>query len=282
MAITAAAGSGKTTVLVERFVWTLEKNGFRPERIVAITFTEEAAAQMRERIRKAVEFRREQFDEGQEEAANPWNRALRFLSAARITTIHGFCLSLLREHPLEAGLNPGFQLLPPGEQELRLSEFVKQSLADFSAARHPALAALLRYLGRVSLEPMLREMIQRRNHLPTLASGQLQTAELEKIYRRETAAVILRLPEWDQLWEVLETVPARLLRDGSSCSRRSGAQLRLRRRRGDLTDADFIRLFQAGNVDAAVAIDVNWHQVKTGKLVPLERDAQNNPLLGFQ
>lgn len=243
VAITAAAGSGKTTVLVERFVRTLEENGFRPEHIVAITFTEEAAAQMRERIRKAVEKRRDRFDDGEEEGGNPWNRALRFLSAARITTIHGFCLSLLREHPLEAGLNPGFRLLPPGEQELGLSEFVKQSLSNFSASRHPALATLLRYVGRAGLAPTLREMIRRRNHLPTLASGELQTAELEKIYRRETASVILRLPEWDRLGQILDAVPARLLRDGSSCSRRSEAQLRLRRRLDDLEEADFIRLF---------------------------------------
>jgi ATP-dependent helicase/nuclease subunit A len=99
--LAAGAGSGKTSVLVERFVRAVREDGVAPGRILAITFTERAAGELRERVR-------EQFRElGEREAA-------RDTEAAFVSTFHGFCARLLRVHPLAAGLDPEFAILDEG------------------------------------------------------------------------------------------------------------------------------------------------------------------------
>jgi len=94
----AAAGSGKTTVLVERFTRGVVDDGLHPAGILTITFTDKAAAEMRERIRKRL--RRV----GASEAARATENAF-------ISTIHGFCVRVLRAHALAAGVDPGFRVL---------------------------------------------------------------------------------------------------------------------------------------------------------------------------
>ena len=94
----ANAGSGKTSVLVERFVRSVLEDGVRPSRILAITFTERAAGELRARVRQRfVELdRRDQARETE---------------AAWVSTIHGFCTRLLRAHAIQAGLDPAFTVL---------------------------------------------------------------------------------------------------------------------------------------------------------------------------
>jgi len=99
--LAAGAGSGKTSVLVERFVRAVREDGVAPGRILAITFTERAAGELRERVRSR--FR----ELGEREAA-------RDTEAAFVSTFHGFCGRLLRVHPLAAGLDPDFEILDEG------------------------------------------------------------------------------------------------------------------------------------------------------------------------
>jgi ATP-dependent helicase/nuclease subunit A len=101
----ASAGTGKTRVLVERYV-NLLLAGVEPERILAITFTRKAAAEMRQRI---VARLREAGRTSQMSAAR-WRDLRERLSDIAISTIDAFCLSLIREFPLEAGIDPGFDL----------------------------------------------------------------------------------------------------------------------------------------------------------------------------
>ncbi len=99
--LAAGAGSGKTSVLVERFVRAVREDGIAPGRILAITFTERAAGELRERVRaRFVEL-------GEREAA-------RDTEAAFVSTFHGFCARLLRAHPLAARLDPEFAILDEG------------------------------------------------------------------------------------------------------------------------------------------------------------------------
>ncbi len=94
----ANAGSGKTSVLVERFVRSVLEDGVRPSRILAITFTERAAGELRARVRERfVELGRR--DEARE------------TEAAWVSTIHGFCARVLRAHAIAAGLDPAFTVL---------------------------------------------------------------------------------------------------------------------------------------------------------------------------
>jgi ATP-dependent helicase/nuclease subunit A len=98
--VLASAGTGKTRKLVEVYLELLER-GVDPLRIVAVTFTEKAAAEMRDRIRTAVYAKH-----GPE-----WIRILSVLPAAPISTIHGFCGIVLREHGFHLGIDPSFMIL---------------------------------------------------------------------------------------------------------------------------------------------------------------------------
>jgi ATP-dependent helicase/nuclease subunit A len=99
--LSAGAGSGKTSVLVERFVRAVLDDGVPAGKILAITFTERAAGELRERVRRRF------LALGEREAA-------RDTEAAFVSTFHGFCARLLRTHSLLAGLDPDFTILDEG------------------------------------------------------------------------------------------------------------------------------------------------------------------------
>ena len=162
IALTAAAGSGKTTVLIERFLHIMRDNEYRPEEVVAITFTEEAARQMRERVREEIEGRVEAEEPG---GSSLWRRALTHLPRSPITTIHGFCHSLLREYFWGIGLDPDFELLDPSRQQLLAAGAVSQTLQDGFLQQRSSLRKLLHYLPHSSLEGLFRQMLGRRHHL---------------------------------------------------------------------------------------------------------------------
>ena len=119
VSVSAGAGSGKTRVLVERFVnilrQSLRQGGKQVSAadILAITFTRKAAGEMKERVRRRL------AELEQEDAlhASFWQQQLELLEQARINTIHGFCNSLLKENPVEAGLDPAFQVAEEVEMD---------------------------------------------------------------------------------------------------------------------------------------------------------------------
>ncbi|HEY7829279.1 MAG TPA: UvrD-helicase domain-containing protein [Solirubrobacteraceae bacterium] len=116
--LSAGAGSGKTSVLVERFVRAVLEDGVAPARILAITFTERSAGELAERIRTRF------LELHQRELA-------RDTEAAFLGTFHGFCARLLRAHSLLAGLDPDFTILDEAHAgRLRLDAF-RAALADF-------------------------------------------------------------------------------------------------------------------------------------------------------
>ncbi len=109
--VEAAAGTGKTTALVRRIVAALAGGRAELGRIVAVTFTEKAAGELKLRLRAAIETAR--GDPARAEAERlRLSRALAQLEEARIGTIHSFCADLLRERPVEAGVDPMFEVAP--------------------------------------------------------------------------------------------------------------------------------------------------------------------------
>jgi ATP-dependent helicase/nuclease subunit A len=111
LALAANAGSGKTSVLVERYVRAVTQDGVAPGRILAITFTDRAAGELRERVRQRL-------------AAAGEREAARASAGAFISTFHGFCTRLLRTHAVLAGLTPDFTVLDESQaQTIRDSAF---------------------------------------------------------------------------------------------------------------------------------------------------------------
>ncbi|WP_438007318.1 UvrD-helicase domain-containing protein [Sorangium sp. So ce321] len=120
LVVEAAAGTGKTTALVSRVVAVLrrapEEGGGTLDRIVAVTFTEKAAGEMKLRLRAEIERARGDARSGPAERAR-LDEALAHLEAARIGTIHSFCADLLREWPVEARVDPLFQVAAADQAE---------------------------------------------------------------------------------------------------------------------------------------------------------------------
>lgn len=123
--VSAAAGSGKTAVLVERIIQRVmdEKRPVDIDRLLVMTFTKAAADQMRERILQAIEEKRRE---------NPFDRHLQKQSAlvhnAKITTIHGFCLDVIRNHFYEIDLDPDFRVGDEGECRLMKQDVLEAVL----------------------------------------------------------------------------------------------------------------------------------------------------------
>ena len=125
--VSAAAGSGKTAVLVARIL-AMVTSPVHPvdiERLLVVTFTNAAAAEMRQRIRDALEVRAEQ------EADNEHlQRQLVLIHNAKITTIHSFCLQVLRSHFHLIGLDPGFRVADEAEMQLLRQDVLKEILDE--------------------------------------------------------------------------------------------------------------------------------------------------------
>jgi ATP-dependent exoDNAse (exonuclease V) beta subunit len=132
--VTAGAGSGKTRVLVERYLHILEKHALDPgmlDRIVAITFTEKAATEMKERIRDGVRQRLKEAEQaGDGERMLAWSRIVPELDRIRVTTIHAFCQRLLRRYPVETAVDPRCEVLEEAEARSLLLQAAETALAE--------------------------------------------------------------------------------------------------------------------------------------------------------
>ena len=160
-AIGAGAGSGKTRVLVDRVV-ALVDAGHRIERIVAITFTDKAAAELRERVRSELAC----ADGELPDEVRAFRRtALADLELAQLTTIHGFCRTILNTHPLEAGVTPGFRVLDKLESDLLVEATTAETIDSVRRSADPSLESALLWGGKLS---QLRELVDAIGRFPDL------------------------------------------------------------------------------------------------------------------
>ena len=131
--MTAGAGSGKTRVLVERFLELLaEHPDWSIDNVVAVTFTEKAAREMTSRIRREIRARIEQSSEP--EVRRRWRLHRSRLESARIGTIHALCASILREHAVEADLDPAFQVIDEIDAAVLIDRAIDETLEDIATS----------------------------------------------------------------------------------------------------------------------------------------------------
>ena len=140
--VSAGAGTGKTAVLVERFVRAVCDEGMDVDSILVITYTKRAAGELRARIR--AELRRR----GRADLA-------RELDGAWISTIHGFCNRLLKTYPFQAGLDPRFRELDESQSAVLSGEAFDEALATFCADGDPDRLQLLTTYGARGLRRMI-------------------------------------------------------------------------------------------------------------------------------
>ena len=162
ISVTAGAGSGKTAVLVHRYLKILLEEDLPPNQVVAITFTEKAAAELKQRVVNEVNARLQ---------AEPHNTRLEEIKtgmlSAQISTIHAFCSRILREYPVEAGVDASFGTLQGLHQQLTLRETIDSTLKEIADRPdedeiRAKLVELLRIFGKSRLETHLSELVNER------------------------------------------------------------------------------------------------------------------------
>jgi ATP-dependent helicase/nuclease subunit A len=155
LSVTAGPGAGKTFVLVERYLEILRTKKVSVDNIVAITFTNRAANEMRQRVRARIDAI---LRDTSPKERQTWLRHKRTLEGAVITTIHGFCSRLLHEFPVEANIDPQFVLLDEHQSMMLIESVVEEALAD---AIHHGNETILQYtqgVGRAALAQSLIEL----------------------------------------------------------------------------------------------------------------------------
>ncbi|HXF52243.1 MAG TPA: UvrD-helicase domain-containing protein, partial [Dehalococcoidia bacterium] len=216
--VEAGAGTGKTSALVDRVV-ALVLNGTPVERIVAITFTEKAAAELRERIRTALEKANCSDPQHEQRVA----RALESLDRAEFSTIHSFCHGVLRSFAAQAGVDPSFAVADEVAAERRFQErwrLYLEGLASDSGAVQAIDRALRLGMTPRSFEEFARALRERLDLLPLvekLAGDPTDPAQLDvEALRRRLDSVAWRgVPEGDllrQRFEALDRLLGRLAR----------------------------------------------------------------------
>ena len=200
--VSANAGSGKTYVLVTRLV-ALMLSGVAPEKLLCLTYTRSAAAEMQERLfallsdwtlmsdaklAAEIEARLEMTPDAQtlRLARTLFARALE-TPGLRIQTIHGFCESVLKRFPIEAGLSPQFKLLDEQQSRAMRADLVRAQINTDDAERRASIARLTRHLAEDAMARLAGDILNHRDKFPT---NEAIETRLEKIARS------MDLPDW--------------------------------------------------------------------------------------
>ncbi len=203
--VSAGAGTGKTAVLVERVLRRF-RDGTPIDRLLAITFTDRAAAELRRRVREGLELA------GEMEQA-------RAVDTAWISTIHRFCLRILRAHAFEAGLDPRFAIADDVRSGMLLHEAFDLALERFLAEGPDRRLDLLATYGRRRLRPMILDA-----HARLRSAGRpldLRPAErcdlaAARVAAKSAAAELAGSEKADALSALLDVDPAPDLTDLSA------------------------------------------------------------------
>ncbi len=206
-AIIANAGSGKTAVLVERYLKILVENpDLHPRNIVAITFTDSSARDLRKKITDALNERLKNSDEGKERV-----RLLeikRQLGSAFISTIHSFCIQLLRTYPVEGNVDASFTILSSPEDQLLSEECVRSTFYDILEVAYAdqdspetLLLPVFRLFGRRKVTSLIHYFLNSRFKIIQLTKNiySQSNEEILRSWREQVDAEIetqlLKLPD---------------------------------------------------------------------------------------
>jgi len=183
--VTAGAGTGKTRVLVERYLDILINEDVDIKNVLAITFTNKAAAEMLERVAQKLDDRLSQIDNSyqRKKITNLRNR----LSSAYISTIHSFCMRLLKEFPIEAGLDPDFSQMNDIQSDLLIEEAIKVEMEVIDSEESQWIE-MFRLYDFENIKKMMRFSLQHRYEMIEICRryGEYSVEEiykkLEKLY----------------------------------------------------------------------------------------------------
>ena len=219
VAVTAGAGSGKTRLLVGRYLYLVGTLEVPPEKIVAITFTEKAASHMKASVMRGAR----KLAESDPERKAFWASVADAVPDAPISTIHAFCNCILRRYPVEAGLDPLYGIIDDTAARELAREIVDASIRDLFNERPEDGAFLAGIFGMRGLRRLFHALLSERPRLTTMLDSLdcSDPAELEALYfgalasmldtRMKTVREFHTLgPAEDKLTYILDTLLERL------------------------------------------------------------------------
>ncbi len=166
--VEAAAGTGKTTSIVDRMVNLVATGKCQIEQLVAVTFTRKAAAELRERFQAELRRKATELLAGSSPQARVTYLRLQsasdYVSRAFVGTIHSFCAALLRERPIEFGVDPAFRELDEEEDRQLREQAWQENINDLFATGHPLIDQIDEYgLDRKDLKSCFDRFIEYRD-----------------------------------------------------------------------------------------------------------------------
>ena len=243
ISVTAGPGSGKTMVLVERYLHILREHSLSIDQIVAITFTNRAANEMRERLRANLNH---MLRIATDHERRRWLNYKRTLDGAVITTIHGFCARLLREFPIEARVDPQFLLLDEHRAAMMLELTVEEVLSDFISGGHMEISRLTLGVGRSRLAAALAQLYREaRGQGLSLEDLALATAAVHATEEDHALALEELERTMDDFFAARRTTKAGLEKRQEVLAAWTEAQKLLRNIPSHETLADYCRLIDA-------------------------------------
>lgn len=196
LCVTANAGSGKTRVLVERYIHIIASGCAEVSEVVAITFTEKAASELRRKIADGIV---EKIKTAATVGERRHLEAVRAqLSSALISTIHGFCSRILREYPVEANVDAAFSVLEGIDQEFLLQECIHEVFygvlkKNENPSLKLALVEVLRTKGKPAVVHLLHQLVHKREMMDALTGqGGIYNLPDEEILHRWHNAIAER------------------------------------------------------------------------------------------
>ncbi len=195
LSVSAGAGSGKTRVLVQRFIHILEHHpGIDLSSIVAITFTRKAAAEMMKRVMDAVEERlKDAIDKERMLDVEMWSRIRQHISSARISTIDSFCSQIVREFPLEANVPHTITPLPKSKAVIMRKQCIEDALIHFLNEEHPQ-SSLIHKMFHAHHHSIITNALEY-----LLMKGKLALSTLKEVLSSEDDTIIQKA--WESIRE---------------------------------------------------------------------------------
>lgn len=267
LCVTASAGSGKTAVLVERVLHLVRECRVPLDRIVAITFTEKAAAEMKDRLRNEC---RERENSGSREDMSYWRELARQVETARMSTIHAFCGWLLRQHALafrvDPPLDPDFSVLDEPESHLLRAEVIDAAVEELLEQPHEETLRLAGHYGVYRLKEMLEAFL--RNPVTAdrlLANENFVTPERILDYWQRQVYDVCR----ERLLRLGESSALRKFRQkfegfGGLCAKSTDGREQLREASLNLI-GKIIELRDAGKIERMIQTFLDWKMPSTRK-----------------
>lgn len=190
VSVTANAGSGKTTLLVRKYLYLqiFHPEKFNYKNIVAITFTNKAASEIRKKIREtimALVNRTEPFEnvELSEKQVETLDRINKNIVNLEVGTIHKFCRKLIKEHAFRAGLEPNFTVLDENEKSLTITKIINDVLGEENSPYYNHIAKSILFLGVNETVSLIHSLVYKQVHL----------SKQEEFYRQSVEEIIVEI-----------------------------------------------------------------------------------------